>query len=205
MCFFYSINKSAKALEERFVAEVVNKQQNMFFDSPKDVYNGFAHPAMPLITNSEPAKIQFFEWGLLPAWAKDKKFQDNTLNARLETLHEKPSFKNMLGNRCLIPADGFLEWQWQDPKGKQKIKYLLEISESPIFAFAGLWSQWVEPSSGNVIPTFTIITTEANPLMAEIHNTKKRMPVILTPESEKLWLEKGEISMWNDKLSAVAV
>ncbi len=205
MCFFYSINKSAKALEKRFVAEVANKQQNIFFDAPKDVYNGFTHPSMPVITNSEPSRIQFYEWGLIPSWAKDRKFQDNTLNARIESLREKPSFKNILGNRCLIPADGFFEWQWVDPKGTKKVKYLLEILESPVFAFAGLWSQWVDPATGVVVPTFTIITTEANELMALIHNSSKRMPVILNPNHERLWLEKGEISLWNDYLKATAV
>lgn len=205
MCFFYKLNKSAKALEERFVAEVVDKQQNIFFDSQQDVYNGFSHPVMPVITNREPAGIRFFEWGLMPSWAKDRKFQDNTLNARLETLREKPSFKNILGNRCLIPADGFLEWQWLDPKGTRKTKYLLEIPDSPLFAFAGLWSQWVDPTTGTILPTFTIITTEANDLMARIHNTKKRMPVILNPRHEKLWLESGKIEMYNDRLKATAV
>ena len=141
----------------------------------------------------------------MPKWAKDKKFQANTLNARLETLSEKPSFRNVLGNRCLVPAEGFVEWQWQDPKGKEKVKYLIEINESPIFTFAGLWSEWVNENTGEIIPTYTIITTEANELMAKIHNTKKRMPVILHPDFEKNWLEEGTINMWNDNLKAITI
>ena len=205
MCFFYKPVKEPKKLEARFDAKIINEPMLDFFETPTDVYNGFSHPFLPVITNKEPDKIQFFEWGLLPKWAKDKKFQANTLNARLETLSEKPSFRNVLGNRCLVPAEGFLEWQWQDPKGKEKVKYLLEISGSPIFAFAGLWSEWVNENTGKIIPTYTIITTEANELMAKIHNTKKRMPVILHPDFEKNWLEEGTINMWNDNLKAITI
>lgn len=205
MCFFYKLNKSQKALEDRFVAEVVNKQQNVFFDTPMDVFNGFTHPKMPVITNKVPNQIQFFEWGLLPIWAKDKSFQDNTLNARLETINEKPSFKNSLNNRCLIPADGFIEWQWQDPKGKQKTKYELFFENEKIFSFAGLYNEWIDKQTGEIIPTYTIITMEANKLMEEIHNSKKRMPVILIPEFEKKWLETGEINLWNDSLIAKVI
>lgn len=205
MCFFYKLNKSAKALEERFVAEVVNNQQNVFFDQPKDVYNGFSHPYMPVISNKFPDKIQFFEWGLLPTWAKEKKIQDNTLNARIETIKEKPSFRGSLNQRVIIPADGFIEWHWNDPKGKEKTKYLLEIEDTPIFAFAGLYSAWKDIETGELIPTFTILTTEANELMAEIHNNKKRMPVILHPDYEKDYLETGNIQMLNDKLFATQI
>ena len=201
MCFSYHIHKPASVIEKRFEAEVINKQQNMFFDTPLNVYNGFAHPQMPVITNHAPQKIQFYEWGLMPVWAKDKKFQDNTLNARIETLDEKPSFKGSLNKRCLIPADGFFEWQWLDPKGKQKQKYIIGFEEE-LFAFAGLWNEWANPATGEIIPTFTIITIEANELMAEIHNTKKRMPVILRPDAEKEWLLSGKITMWNEELSA---
>lgn len=205
MCFFYKPNKDPEKLETRFNAKISKNSPPDFFDSPMDIYNGFAHPRMPIITSNERDKIQFFEWGLLPRWAKDKKFQANTLNARLDTLGEKPSFKNVLMNRCLILAEGFVEWQWQDPKGKEKIKYLIEINENPIFAFAGLWSEWVDVISGEIIPTFTIITTEANELMAKIHNTKKRMPVIIHRDFEENWLEKGTINMWNDNLKAIAI
>lgn len=205
MCFFFKPVKDKEKLESRFEAEIADHFVRDFFDSPMDIYNGFAHPLLPIITGKEKQKIQFFEWGLLPQWAKEKSFQKNTLNARLETLHEKPSFKGNMKNRCLVPAEGFVEWQWQDPKGKDKIKYFIEIEGSPIIVFAGLWSEWIDKTSGEIIRSFTIITTEANKLMAEIHNTKKRMPVILTPEGESDWLEKGEITMWNEKLVAHAI
>ena len=204
MCFTYRLNKKIKAIEERFVAEVINKQSNIFFDQPQDIYNGFTHPQMPIITNKESNIIQFFEWGLLPTWAKNRKFQDNTLNARLETLSEKPSFKGCINNRCLIIADGFYEWQWEDDKGKLKRKYLLEFPAHDLFAFAGLWSTWKD-QTGKLINTFTIITTEANELLSVIHNSKKRMPIIIKKENEKDWLNDGKIVLGNDNLIATAI
>ena len=204
MCFFYKPPKEIEVIEQRFNARISHKTPIDFTNPLPDIYNGFAHPQLPVITAQSPEKIQFYEWGLLPSWAKDKKFQASTLNARFESLHEKPSFRNILNNRCIIPAEAFVEWQWVDPKGKEKIKYLLKIDKNPIFAFAGLWSEWSEPTTGKLFPTFTIITTEANELMARIHNTKKRMPIILLPESEQDWLKHGSINMWNDKLTATA-
>ncbi|HOG05193.1 MAG TPA: SOS response-associated peptidase [Paludibacter sp.] len=205
MCFTYRLNKSANALEERFGAGIIHKQQPVFFDAPDPIYNGFTYPKMPVITNSKPNSIQFFEWGLLPKWAKDKSFQKNTLNARIETLSEKPSFRDSVNRRCLIPSDGFIEWRWLDEKGKNKQKYLVHFENDLLYAFAGIWSVWEDQSIGELIPTFSIITTEANELMSFVHNTKKRMPVIIKPEFEKEWLEAGNITMWNDELVATAI
>ncbi|WP_321426678.1 SOS response-associated peptidase [uncultured Bacteroides sp.] len=205
MCFTYKLNKSAKAIEERFVAEVVHKQGNMFFEQPQGSFNGFIHPQMPVITSKEPNLIQFFEWGLIPYWAKDKNFQNNTLNARLENISEKPSFKGCINNRCLIPADGFFEWQWLDNKGKNKQKYLLDFPNHEIFAFAGLWSTWKDKQTGILLNTFSIITTEANELLSIIHNSKKRMPVIIKKDNEKDWLNEGRIVLWNDDLIATKI
>lgn len=205
MCFTYKLNLKIKSIEERFVAEVINKQGNMFFDQSKAIYNGFTHPQMPVITNKEPNIIQFFEWGLLPTWAKDRKFQDNTLNARLESLSEKPSFKGCINNRCLIIADGFYEWQWLDEKGKFKRKYLLEFPAHDLFAFAGLWNIWEDRQTGEQVKTFTIITTEANELLSVIHNSKRRMPMIIRKDSENEWLNDGNLVLWNDNLIAIPV
>ena len=111
-----------------------------------------------------------------------------TLNARIETIEDKPSFKNSINKRCLVIADGFYEWQWHDTKGKNKTKYEIGIKDHELFAFAGLYSQWINQHTGEIRDTYTIVTTEANPLMAEIHNIKKRMPIILKPEDETKWL-----------------
>lgn len=115
------------------------------------------------------------------------------LNAKIETLVEKPAFKNVLNQRCLILANGFYEWQWLDAKGKNKIKFEIGIGNDELFAFAGLYSQWIDPDTSEIVPTFTIVTTEANTLMAEIHNIKKRMPVILRPEDEQHWLHQAPV------------
>ena len=205
MCFVYRLDKSANALEERFEAEFIHQQANIFFDNPNPIYNGFINPKMPVITHSKPRNIQFFEWGLIPKWAKDKSFQKNTLNARIETLSEKPSFRDSVNHRCLIPSDGFIEWRWLDEKGKNKQKYLVHFENDLLYAFAGIWSFWEDKPTGKLIPTFSIITTEANELMSFVHNNKKRMPVIIKPEFEKDWLETGNITMWNDDLKATAI
>ena len=123
------------------------------------VYNGFQHPKTPIITNQKTDTIQLYNWGLIPFWAKDDGIKKNTLNARMETIHEKPSFRNVVKNRCLILADGFYEWQWLDEKGKKKQKYELTLPENQAFAFAGLWSEWVDKSTGEIRYTYTILTT----------------------------------------------
>jgi putative SOS response-associated peptidase YedK len=197
MCFHSNQTKDAQTLENRFKAK---------FEKPElyvpASYNGFQHPYTAAITNNRPDVIQLFQWGLVPEWAKDKSFQKNTLNARLETIAEKPSFRNSVNKRCLIPADGFFEWEWLDPKGKTKKKYLIHMPGENLFAFAALWSEWKEPESGEILQTYTLLTTEANELMARIHNSKKRMPVILRPDKEQIWLEQGVLNMWNDNLMA---
>lgn len=184
MCFHSQHTANAQALKNRFKARF---QEEIKF-SPSNEVNGFTHSYLPIVTNEEPDALQLYQWGLLPKWAKDEKFQQNTLNAKLETIAEKTSFKAVEFQRCLIPATGFYEWKWLDGKGKSKEKHLIQVENSPIFCFAGLWSKWIDPLSGILRGTYTILTTEANPLMAEIHNSKKRMPVILDISAEEEWL-----------------
>lgn len=184
MCFYFHQSKTATELQHRFKATVE-------FDSVflKIDYNAFEFPQIPVITNSKPDRVQLFNWGLIPHWAKDRDIRKNTLNARIETISEKPSFRSSITKRCLIPADGFYEWQWLDAQGKQKQKYFITLPDRSLFAFAGLWSQWADTLSGEVVHSCTILTTQANELMSEIHNTKKRMPVILHPNFENDWLQ----------------
>lgn len=197
MCFHSKQSKSAQELEHRFKAKF--DKGHSFLPA---IYNGFQHPKTPVITNHQPERIQQIQWGLIPQWAKDDSIKKNTLNARLETLSEKPSFKNVINNRCLILVDEFYEWQWLDEKGKNKQKYALKLPNNEAFAFAGLWSDWVDKSTGEIIKSYTIITTEANELMSTIHNTKKRMPIILAPSNEYDWLQGHPIEMYNDHLIA---
>lgn len=192
MCFFMQISKDATELKHRFNASF---EDEIHYKS--SIYNAFQFPYTPIITAKESSKIQLFQWGLIPPWAKNDEIQKNTLNARLETIHEKPSFKYVLENRCLIPADAFFEWQWLDPKGKEKQKYQINLPDESLFSFAGLYNQWVDPNSGEIKNTYTILTTEANELMSIIHNSKKRMPVILNPNDEIKWLS-GTLHSFKD-------
>lgn len=200
MCFHSKQSKSAQELKNRFK---VNFENEMIYDPA--IYNGFQFPKTPVITNTQPENIQLYQWGLIPFWAKDDSIKKNTLNARIETIKEKPSFRNVVNNRCLVIADGFYEWQWLDEKGKQKQKYELHLPNNEIFAFAGLWSEWIDRETGEIINTYTILTMEANALMRKIHNTKKRMPIILSPENETKWLNGQELVIQNDDLRATAI
>jgi putative SOS response-associated peptidase YedK len=128
----------------------------------------------------------FFRWGLIPSWAKDPKIGYKMINARAETLHEKPTFKRLINRkRCVIAADGFYEWKTEEGR---KQPYHIHLKDRVPFGFAGLWDEWEH--EGKIIQTCTIITTEANELMKEIHH---RMPVILTRESEKIWLNEAAL------------
>lgn len=143
--------------------------------------SGFHFPSWRIITQDT---IEIMKWGLIPRWYKDSDIQSiasKTLNARLETLHEKHSFKHLIqSQRCIVPSDGFFEWQ---TRGKEKIPYFIHPKNDELFCMAGLYDRWTAPETGETLTTFTILTTEANPLMAEIHNEKKRMPFLLQPET----------------------
>jgi putative SOS response-associated peptidase YedK len=130
-------------------------------------------------------RASLMRWGLIPSWAKDATIGARMINARAETAAEKPAFKEALERRrCLIPADGFYEWQ---RKGKNKQPYCFELAEREPFAFAGLWDRW-RASDGSSLETCSILTTTANQLLADIHD---RMPVILSPTEYDLWLDPG--------------
>ncbi|GEM54590.1 DUF159 family protein [Flavobacterium branchiophilum] len=190
MCFHSKQTKSAQEVENRFKAKIENASLFQLQES----CNGFDFGLNPIITDDKPAVIQHFNWGLIPSWSKDEDIKKLTLNARIESVEEKPSFKSSINKRCLVIANGFYEWQWLDSKGKNKIKYEIGIGNDDLFAFAGLYSQRVNSLTGEVKNTYTIVTTQANDLMAEIHNTKKRMPIILKPEDEDNWLHHAPIT-----------
>ena len=144
-------------------------------------------PSQPVlaIPNDGTNTADFFVWGLIPMWAKDPSIGSRLINARGETVAEKPSFRGSFKyKRCLILADGFYEWK-TNPGKKTKIPYFIHMQDRKPFAFAGLWDSW-ESADGSSIKTCTIITTEPNDLMATIHN---RMPVILHPRDYANWLE----------------
>jgi putative SOS response-associated peptidase YedK len=148
-----------------------------------------------VILNEGDRVIQLLRWGLVPFWAKDPSIGSQMINARAETLAEKPAFRNALKKRrCLVLADGFYEWK-KAPTGKIPMRITLASGEP--FAFAGLWENWDTPD-GDVLRTFTIVTTTPNALLEPIHN---RMPVILRPEHEPLWMDNAaDPAAWLDVL-----
>jgi putative SOS response-associated peptidase YedK len=142
---------------------------------------------------SAKRELALFHWGLIPSWAKDAKIASSLINARSETLAEKPSFRTAFSRRrCLILADGFYEWK---KGGKQKLPYYFQLAGEKPFAFAGLWERWRPPQPGDgekeeaessPIESCTIVTTSANELCAPFHD---RMPAILDPAHYDLWLD----------------
>ncbi len=143
--------------------------------------------------------LSSFRWGLIPWWAKDKKIAARNINARAETVAEKPSFReSFTKRRCLIPADGFYEWQ-RLPKGKLP-HYIYAADQRPL-ALAGLWASWKDPDSGDRILSCTILTGEPNKLVAGIHD---RMPVILGEDDWPLWLDRN-VTQEHDLVSLLTV
>lgn len=139
--------------------------------------------AARFLPNSSTRELVLLKWGLLPSWAKDKKVAYKMINARAETIAEKPTFRGAFRHhRCLIPASGFFEWSYK--KNKTKQPYFIGLKDARIFAFAGLWEHW-EDDGGEIIESCTIITTGANKTVGNIHD---RMPVIIKPEQYDRWL-----------------
>lgn len=183
MCYHYSLTKRPSALP-------AEPQWEMPF-APVYHASGFSFPVMPVVTQQAPDRVQAYRWGLIPHWTKSAeeagKLRAQTLNARGETIFEKPSFRSYApGRRCIVPADGFFEWM---DRGGKKYPHYIRLKEGEPFAFGGLYSHWTDAESGEVWRTYTIITTEANPLMARIHNTKRRMPLLLPERRWAEWLD----------------
>ena len=142
-------------------------------------------------------KGDMLRWGLIPFWAKDAKIGYSMINAKAETVADKPAFREAFkSRRCILPADGFYEWQKLDAKTKQP--YLIQMKDQSLFGFAGLWERWKDKTSDETVQSCTIITTELNELCAPIHN---RMPVILDPKNHGAWL--GETTASRDELLAL--
>ena len=186
MCGRSSLAKTEEELKRRFNAIFYSEDVDSYNALPN--YNVAPSHIMPIITQSDREHFQPMRWGFIPSWAKDEKIGFKMINARIETLLEKNTFKKAASNRrCLVPADGFYEWK---RNGKNKQPYRIEKKDSSIFCYAGLWSKWVSPH-GEEICSFTVITQPPNELMKDIHD---RMPVILTKSQEELWLS-GDISV----------
>ena len=191
MCFFYALSQTAQSLKNRYqLADDFIFELGPELSGPIYYVSGFDFPKMPVLTNEQPARLQVFRWGLVPSWVKTAaqaaEIRAKTLNARAETVLEKPSFRQAIRRRrCLVPANGFYEWR---AFRGQKYPYYIFLKDRTVFSFAGIWEEWVDPATGERLRTYSILTTTANPLLAKIHNTKQRMPVILPRERERAWL-----------------
>lgn len=150
---------------------------------------------LAIIYDGRERRVGYLKWGLVPSWAKDKKVGNKMINARSETIHEKPSFKHLLlKKRCVIIADSFYEWQKID---NQKVPQRIQLADRGLFAFAGLWDKWEQ--DGEKLFTCTMLTKDANAFMQNIHH---RMPIILSKEQENTWLQ-GKFNQIKDVVEYV--
>lgn len=191
MCFHNSMSAKAIKLAARYgrksdiveiAQDIINEQYHV---------NAFNFPKYPIVTTSD--EVEIFNWGLIPFWVKNEEDADEikrmTLNARADTIFEKPSFREpILKKRCIIPSTGYFEWRHE---GAKKIPYFIHLKDEEIFSMAGIYDTWVNKATGTEHSTFSIITTDANPLTDYIHNTKHRMPAILSKEDEEKWLDSN--------------
>ncbi len=180
MCGRFTLRAPPSAIAEAFAlfdVEPFTPRFNIAPTQPVAVVR-----AAPVDAGS-PRQLAWLRWGLIPGWAEDPSVGNRMINARSETVADKPAFRAAVRRRrCLLAADGFFEWQ---RKGKQKQPFFVHFRDDRPFAFAGLWETWEGPDH-SVIESCTLLTTEPNPLMQPIHN---RMPVILPPEHYDPWLD----------------
>jgi len=179
MCGRFSFSPLAKIIEDRFNVKVDKANY-------KPRYNCAPTQNLAVVSNRNPNELSFYRWGLIPFWAKNIGIGNKLINAKAETIAEKASFKNSFKRkRCLVLCDGFYEWKKINTK--EKIPYRITMKNESLFAMAGIWDSW-KSESGEFINSFSIITTEPNSLMKNIHN---RMPVLLEQKDEKAWLHNN--------------
>ena len=187
MCFTVNVNLIKEELENRYGATLIDPDKYR----PSYYYHAFGLPSLPVICSDSPSGIKLLKWGLIPSWTKSIEdanvIRFKTFNARMESINQKPSFSSSFrSKRCIVPVKGFFEWQHV---GNEKIPWYIYSSENDIISIAGIYDNWIENRTGEVFNTFSIVTTEANDLMAKIHNSGKRMPVVLSKTSETKWID----------------
>jgi putative SOS response-associated peptidase YedK len=177
MCGRVTVQTSASDLAREFALTGVS----LALERPR--YNLAPTQLMPVVINDGARRLDAYRWGLIPSWAKEASIGNKLINARGETVAEKPSFRSALKRRrCLVLVDGWYEWKQTT---KPKTPFLFRRKDGRPLAFAGLWEEWTAPDTGEVLRTCSLITTGPNALMAPIHD---RMPVILSPEAREVWL-----------------
>lgn len=186
MCFSVNVNLVKDELENRYGASFPDRDRYQ----PSYYYHAFGLPEIPALCSGNTQNFRLLKWGLIPSWTRNREDAEEirykTFNARAESISSKPSYsKSFKSRRCIIPVKGFFEWQHTE---RGKIPWYIYHADNEIFSIAGIYDTWVESATGEVIDTFSVITTEANELLSVIHNSKKRMPVILDKDSEKIWI-----------------
>ena len=185
MCGRYSLTADFQVIEDRFGEATfdITKYEESYNIAPSQM-------VLSVVNDGSKNRLGFLKWGLIPPWAKESKIGFKMINARSETVHEKPSFREAFkSKRCLIIADSFYEWKRTDDR---KIPMRIKMKNDELFAMAGLWESWKSPE-GETIHSCTILTTSPNEMMSTIHD---RMPVIIKPSDEQKWL--------NPKLNTLA-
>ena len=178
MCGRYTLIKPIKTIMSHFKPIQISLKYLPSFNIAPSQFSAV------ITCSSNQLNLVEKKWGMIPSWSKDATMGNKLINARCETLHEKPSFRESFKNqRCLIPADGFIEW-------KRKKPYYIRMKNQALFAFAGLWSTW--DSGNDSLNTYTIVTSEANNTLSSLHS---RMPVILHPNNYKTWLTADSNSL----------
>jgi len=176
MCGRFALRTPTKKLVEAFGVEEVPAVEARYNIAP-------TQSILAVRQSEDGREAVLLKWGLIPSWAKDDSMSARLINARSETVTEKPAFREAFKrSRCIIPADGFYEWQRREGK---KQPFFFSMRDERWFGFAGLWDRW-KGEGGEVIESCTILTTEANELLKDVHD---RMPVILHPESYNEWLD----------------
>lgn len=187
MCFTVNVNLIKEELENRYGATLIDPDKYR----PSYYYHAFALPDIPALCSGNPSTLKLLKWGLIPSRTRNledaNEIRYKTFNARSESIDTKPSFSlSFKTMRCIIPLRGFFEWQHV---GKEKVPWYIYHADNEILSVAGLYDEWVESNTGEKFTTFSIVTTDANNLMSEIHNSGKRMPAILDRDSELKWID----------------
>lgn len=178
MCGRFALTVSPENISKYFHVEDVTEEIHQYNIAPGQLIKSIIQ------TPNDKRKITSMKWGLIPSWTKDPSKGVKTINARAETVHTKPSFRNAIRyRRCIIPASGFYEWEKVE---KRKVPYYIHLKSNEPIGFAGLWDKW-KGNNGSVIESCTILTTSSNNLLKPIHD---RMPVIIHPNEYELWLDR---------------
>ncbi len=185
MCYHISIPERTE-LDDLFDHAVRTDEWDTYYHH----LSGFSFAKIPVLASGQPDKLKAFNWGLIPSWVKNKEqakeLSSMCLNAKSETIFEKPSFRSSINNkRCLVFVNGFYEWQ---DFNKKKYPYFIHLKDQSCFALGGVYEEWIDKETGEIINTVSIVTTEANQLMAKIHNLKLRMPLIFDKQTMFDWI-----------------